>query len=223
MKIFDSIFMSLFTIGSLRGGAKAWMSRIVRSSRSVTSSSTRWLSSAHGSVTVNSDNASTSKRLFPQDLNIIYDSKCNVCKLEIDFLRNRDLRYNKGQPRLKFTDWEGETGPYNPQDPVNGGIDYATGMAAMKGVTASGEVYTGVPVFRRAYQAVGLGWLFAITTWPGVSWIADRLYDLFAKYRTRLTRGATVERLVEAYQAKRVLQQEQQSTACDTGACDVKK
>ena len=217
MKIYDCLLMSLFILGTsvLPPRAATALTRIVRSSRSVT---TRWLSSASGST-----NASSDDRLFPQDLNIIYDSKCNVCKLEIGFLRKRDLRVNHDQPRLKFTDLEGETGPYNPNDPANGGVDYATGMAAMKGVTADGKVYTGVPVFRQAYQAVGLGWLFAITTWPGISWIADRAYDLFTKYRTRLTRGATVERLVEAYQAKRALKQEQQSAACDKGACDAKR
>ena len=221
MKIFDSLFMSLFIVGSTRGRAKALMPRIVHSSLSGTT--TRWMSSASRNSATDTVNDSTANRLFPQDLNIIYDSKCNVCKLEIDFLRKRDMRVNEDRPRLKFTDLEGETGPYNPHDPANGGVDYATGMSAMKGVTATGEVYTGVPVFRRAYQAVGLGWLFTVTTWPGISWIADRLYDLFAKYRTRLTRGATVERLVEAYQAKRSLKQEQQSASCDTGACDVKQ
>ena len=73
-----------------------------------------------------------------------------------------------------------------------------------------GTVLTGVPVFQKAYQAVGLGWLFTITTWPVLSWIADRVYDVFAKVRTLLTRGATVERLVEAYEAKRALEQKQQ-------------
>lgn len=28
-------------------------------------------------------------RLFPEEINIIYDSKCNVCKLEMDLLARR--------------------------------------------------------------------------------------------------------------------------------------
>lgn len=64
---------------------------------------------------------------------------------------------------MRFTDLEGETGPYDASDPANGGISYATGMASMHGVTPDGKVITGVPVFRQAYEEVGLGWLFAIT------------------------------------------------------------
>jgi predicted DCC family thiol-disulfide oxidoreductase YuxK len=177
-----------------------------------------------------SDKDDRRRRLFPEDLNIIYDSKCNVCQLEIEFLRKRDLRLRqKGQARLKFTDLEGgstdgggdDSGDYDPDLPANAGIDYATGMASMHGVTADGQVLKGVPVFRKAYEAVDLGWLFAITTWPGVSWVADRLYDVFAKYRTRLTRGTSVERLVEAYGAKKALAAAKLSTStvCTTDAC----
>jgi predicted DCC family thiol-disulfide oxidoreductase YuxK len=181
-----------------------------------------------------SDKDDCRRRLFPEDLNIIYDSKCNVCQLEIEFLRKRDLRLRqKGQARLKFTDLEGrstgggggddsdDSGDYDPDLPANAGIDYATGMTSMHGVTADGKVLKGVPVFRKAYEAVDLGWLFAITTWPGVSWVAGRLYDVFAKYRTRLTRGTSVERLVEAYGAKKALAAAKQrnSTVCKKDAC----
>ena len=161
------------------------------------------------------------QRLFPEDLNIIYDSKCNVCKLEIDFLHRRDQKVNGAQPRLRFTDLEGETGEYQPNDPANGGVDYATALASMHGVLSNGKVIKGVPVFRHAYQAVGLGWLFTITTWPLVSWIADRIYDIFAKYRTLLTRGATTRRLVQAYEERRALQRTAENDqACDTGRCN---
>jgi predicted DCC family thiol-disulfide oxidoreductase YuxK len=42
-----------------------------------------------------------------------------------------------------------------------------------------------VPV-QGAYQAVGLGWLTAPTRWPSVNWVADRLYEAFARNRVRL-------------------------------------
>ena len=160
--------------------------------------------------------------LFPEEMNILYDSKCNVCKLEIDFLERRDARVNgTHQRRLRFTDLE--SGAYEEADPANGGISYAKGMAAMHGVTREGRVYEGVEVFRRAYQAVGLGWLFTITTWPVISWLADRAYDVFAKYRTVVTRGKTMDRLVQEYQERRALQQQMNDASCDTGSCSVKK
>lgn len=168
--------------------------------------------------------AASSERIFPEELNIIYDSKCNVCKLEIDFLRNRDLRLHGDAPKLKFTDLEGETGPYDPTDLANGGVDYASGMASMHGIWGKdGSVRVGVPVFRKAYEVVQLGWLFRVTKVPGISWLADRGYDVFAKYRTNITRGASVDSLVEAYRAQRELQQAKEAAAkdCTDGSCSV--
>lgn len=143
-----------------------------------------------------------------------------MCRWEIDLLRRRDERVNRKQRRLRFTDLE-DPGGYDANDPANAGISYATGMASMHAVTAQGRILTGVPVFRAAYRAVGWGWLWHITTWPVVSWIADSLYNVFAKYRTRLTRGATVPALVQAYEEKRALMQQQAQQACDTGSCQV--
>jgi predicted DCC family thiol-disulfide oxidoreductase YuxK len=156
--------------------------------------------------------AASNDRLFREELNILYDSKCNVCKLEIDFLRRRDQRLNGSGSRLKFTDLE--SNDYDDQDPANGRIDYETGMQAMHGITPDGKVVIGVPVFQLAYQQVGLGWLLAVTEVPGLKWIFDRGYDIFAAYRTRVTRGQTVPALVEAYREKQQLLKEQ--SECET-------
>ena len=165
--------------------------------------------------------ADISDRLFPEEVNIIYDSKCNVCKLEIDFLRRRDERLAKQrvtngaapQARLRFTDLE--SGNYNAKDPVNGGVTYEVGMASMHAVTSDGKVLSGVPVFALAYEQVSLGWLFAITKIPWVKRIADKVYDIFAKYRTRITRGQSVESLIEVYRQKRALEEQQKADDCE--------
>lgn len=149
----------------------------------------------------------SSERLFREELNILYDSKCNVCKLEIDFLKRRDQRLHGSNNRLKFTDLE--SNKYNEEDPVNGRVDYETGMKAMHAITPDGKVLVGVPVFQLAYQQVGLGWLFAVANVPVLRWILDRTYDVFAVYRTRLTRGESVPELVEAYREKKQLLKEQ--------------
>ena len=162
----------------------------------------------------------TPNRLFPEDLNILYDSKCNVCQLEMDFLQRRDARlHGDARRRLRFTDLESRT--YNPNDPANGGVEYATGMAAMHAVTSDGRILQGVSVFQAAYQAVGWGWWFFrfVTTWP---WAADALYHVFAKYRTRVTRGASLETLVQAHEEQQALraaqQQQQQQQASSSSA-----
>lgn len=60
-------------------------------------------------------------------------------------------------------------------------------MARIHGVLPGGELVEGVEVFRRAYAAVGLGWLLAPTRWPGLRRLADAGYRLFARNRLRLT------------------------------------
>lgn len=159
-----------------------------------------------------STEAKPSQRLFSEELNILYDSKCNVCKLEIDFLRRRDERLHGSAAMLKFTDLESDD--YDGEDPANGRIDYETGMKAMHGVTPEGKVIVGVPVFHLAYKHVGLGWLLAVTNVPILKGIFDLGYDIFAAYRTRVTRGQSVPELVEAYRQKKQLVKDQ--SKCET-------
>jgi len=167
---------------------------------------TRLFSSAASNV--------SNDRLFPEEVNIIYDSKCNVCKLEIDFLAKRDAeKINIGAPKLKMTDVEAED--YNPNDPANGGVTYQKGMAAIHAVTADGKVLHGVPVFALAYEQVNLGWLFKVTTWPVVKQLVEVGYTLFAKYRTNVTRGASIDTLVKEYEAKKALQKKIENDDCE--------
>ncbi len=42
-------------------------------------------------------------------------------------------------------------------------------------------------VFRRAYGAVGLGWLPAPSRWPGLRQLFDAAYRVFARNRLRWT------------------------------------
>jgi predicted DCC family thiol-disulfide oxidoreductase YuxK len=53
------------------------------------------------------------------------------------------------------------------------------------GVLPAGTVIESVEVFRRAYAAVGLGWLMAPTRWPGLRRLADLAYRIFARNRLR--------------------------------------
>ena len=50
-----------------------------------------------------------------------------------------------------------------------------------------GSLVEGLEVFRRAYAAVGLGWLLAPTRWPLVRDVAEAGYRLFARNRLRST------------------------------------
>ena len=67
------------------------------------------------------DNDST--QLFPEQLNIIYDSKCSVCQWEVDYLQSQMDKYfaNRG-PLIRFTDLESRD--YDENNPANGGVTY---------------------------------------------------------------------------------------------------
>lgn len=156
---------------------------------------------------------SSKTRLFPEELNILYDGKCNVCKIEMDFLSKRDKRVNR-VPKLKLTDIESPT--YNRESLENGMVSYEDAMKSIHAVTQEGKVIQGVPVFALAYDKVGLGWMFKISKWPILDDAFELLYLLFAKYRTILTRGSTIDQLVSDYESRRSLGKEKGSAGCIT-------
>lgn len=157
-------------------------------------------------------------RLFKEDINMLYDSKCNLCLMEVKYLMKKDT-----QGRIKFTDLEDPS--YNGNLPINGKVDYATGMKSMHAVLFDGEVISGVRVFRELYSAIGLGWLYAFTKYPVIGPLIDRLYDTWAVYRTDVTRGTPVEALI----AQRLAEIEAKSSrpgspnANDENACAAMK
>ena len=155
------------------------------------------------------------QQLFQEELNIIYDSKCNICKLEMDWLARRDanLSASTAQRKLKLTDIESED--YDPNEPANGGVTYEKGMAAIHAVTPDGRVIEGVPVFSKAYELVELGWLFRFTEWSIMKPVVQYGYEVFAKYRTNVTRGSSLQDLVKAHYEKRTLQTNNQEEECN--------
>lgn len=114
-------------------------------------------------------------------LTLLYDGECPLCLREVRFLRGRsDLRT---PPPLRFVDIAARD--YSPA--AHAGVDYATAMGRIHGVTAGGDVVVGVPVFRLAYAAVGLGWVYRATEVPGVGRVADWVYGLWAERRLQWT------------------------------------
>lgn len=73
-------------------------------------------------------------------------------------------------------------------DPARYGATMDELMGQVHAVAPDGSMVTGMEVFRRAYRAIGLGWLLAPTGWPVLRPIADRLYRWFARVRPRLQR-----------------------------------
>lgn len=67
------------------------------------------------------------------------------------------------------------------------GTTYEAVMGEIHGVLPGNRLVTGVEVFRRAYAAIGWGWVLAPTAWPGLRWLSDAAYRWFARNRLWLT------------------------------------
>jgi DCC1-like thiol-disulfide oxidoreductase len=78
------------------------------------------------------------------------------------------------------------------------------------------QVLKGVAVFRRVYQEIGLGWIYAATAWPVVGPLVDRLYDVWARLRLRITGRPDLAQLVTERAAKLAAMQ---NTVCATDKC----
>jgi predicted DCC family thiol-disulfide oxidoreductase YuxK len=123
-----------------------------------------------------------SRKEGPWQIRVLYDGQCPLCSREIRFLERRD----RGQGRIQFEDIA------DPEfDPGQYGVEAGELMARIHGVLPGGELIEGMEVFRRAYSAVGIGWLMAPTRLPGLRNLADRAYRFFARNRLRWTGRAS--------------------------------
>jgi predicted DCC family thiol-disulfide oxidoreductase YuxK len=93
---------------------------------------------------------------------------------------------------------------YDPLD--HGGIDYETAMSRIHALLPDGTVLKNVEVFRRVYEVLGLGWVYAATRLPPFGFLADRIYGLWAEQRLALTGRPTLTTLV-AERAERLRSQ----------------
>jgi predicted DCC family thiol-disulfide oxidoreductase YuxK len=116
-------------------------------------------------------------QLPPHEIEVFYDGDCPLCLREINMLRRRDRRQ-----RIRFTNI---AAPDFASAAV--GKTHDELMARMHGRLPDGTWLQGVEVFRRLYTAIGFGPLVKLTRIPGVSWLLDLGYSLFAKNRLRLT------------------------------------
>ena len=110
---------------------------------------------------------------------VFYDGDCPLCMREIRMLERMDRK----RGRIRFTDIA--DGAFDAESETGRSLGQL--MAEIHGRLPDGTLVTGVEVFRQLYGAVGLGWLLAPTRWPGLRWMSDGAYTVFAKNRLRLT------------------------------------
>jgi predicted DCC family thiol-disulfide oxidoreductase YuxK len=111
------------------------------------------------------------------EFKVLIDNACPLCRHEGRLL----LKLDKGRGRIALEDIA------DPAFiPATYGKTMDELMGSIHGVLPDGSLVHGVEVFRRAYGAVGLGWLLAWTRWPIARPIADAAYRVFARIRLHL-------------------------------------
>ncbi|KAB1202462.1 hypothetical protein CJ030_MR8G019534 [Morella rubra] len=134
----------------------------------------------------------------PQNWNIkmLYDGECPLCMREVNMLRERNKRYGT----IKFVDIS--LVDYSPEE--NQGLDYKTVMGSIHAILSDGTVVTDVEAFRRLYEQVGLGWVYAITKYEPIGKVADAIYSVWAKYRLQITGRPPLEEVLKARKKNKV-------------------
>jgi predicted DCC family thiol-disulfide oxidoreductase YuxK len=112
-------------------------------------------------------------------IKLLYDGECPLCLREVNFLQQRDA----GRGIVAFVDIADRN--YTPEE--NGGVDFETAMGRIHAVLPDGTVIKNVEVFRRVYEELGMGWLYAITKLPVIGAVADWLYGIWADWRLKFT------------------------------------
>lgn len=129
---------------------------------------------------------------------LLYDGECPLCLREVNFLRRRDA----GRGLVAFVDIADPA--YDPQ--AHGGVEFVAAMGRIHGILADGRVIKNVEVFRRVYEILGLGWVYAITALPLIGPTADWLYGIWADWRLKLTGRPDLATIVATRQQRQECQ-----------------
>ena len=132
-------------------------------------------------MTSSTSTANNSNQTLNQnwEIKLLYDGECPLCLREVNFLQKKDA----GRGKVSFVDIASDD--YNPEE--NAGIDFETAMGRIHGILADGTVIKNVEVFRRVYETLGMGWVYAITKLPVLGALANFVYGIWADLRLKLT------------------------------------
>ncbi|KAG2569605.1 uncharacterized protein At5g50100, chloroplastic-like isoform X1 [Panicum virgatum] len=126
-------------------------------------------------------------------IKMLYDGDCPLCMREVNMLKER----NKSYGAIKFVDISSKD--YSPDD--NQGLDYETAMGRIHAILSDGTIVTDVEAFRRLYEEVRLGWVYAVTKYEPVATMANAVYGVWAKYRMQITGRPPLEEIMASRKA----------------------
>ena len=106
---------------------------------------------------------------------LLFDGDCPLCAREVAWLASL-----RRADAVLFVDIAAAD-----FDAASLGLDPDDLMGEIHALMADGEVVIGMEVFRRVYAALGLGWITALTSLPGLRSLSDAAYRFFAKHRLR--------------------------------------
>jgi predicted DCC family thiol-disulfide oxidoreductase YuxK len=127
-------------------------------------------------------------------IKLLYDGECPLCLREVNFLKKRDA----GRNLVAFVDIADDN--YTPQE--HGGVDFETAMGRIHAVLPDGTLIKNVEVFRRVYETLGMGWIYAATRWPIISFIVDTVYGIWADWRLTFTGRQNLATIVQERQKR---------------------
>jgi predicted DCC family thiol-disulfide oxidoreductase YuxK len=111
----------------------------------------------------------------------------------VELLGRKDRQRHGECLKLAFVDIDQPE--YNPDSYA--GISYREAMGRIHAIDASGAVLRDVEVFRRAYELIGMGWLYAPTQWPLLRPLTNLAYGIWADMRLRITGRPSLESLCQ--------------------------
>jgi predicted DCC family thiol-disulfide oxidoreductase YuxK len=112
-------------------------------------------------------------------IELLYDGACPLCVREVNFLKTKDA--DRGL--VSFVDIDRDD--YDPT--LHAGISFEAAMGRIHAVLPDGTIVQNVEVFRRIYEILGIGWVYAITRIPAIEYIANFLYGIWADLRLIVT------------------------------------
>ena len=126
-------------------------------------------------------------------LTLLYDGGCPLCLREVELLGRKDRQRHGECLKLAFVDIDQPE--YNPDSYA--GISYREAMGGIHTIDACGAVLRDVDVFRRAYDLIGMGWLYAPTQWPLLRPLTNHAYGIWADMRLRITGRPSLDSLCQ--------------------------
>ena len=121
------------------------------------------------------------------EFTVFYDGACPLCSIEINQLKKHDEHAKLGFVDINQPD-------FDLQYPD---LDWQAMNQKIHGQTQDGQWLVGLDVTHKAWSLVGKGWLYAPLRWPVISWFADKVYLVFARYRHQIAYFITRKKRVE--------------------------